>query len=157
MPLHEFLLLFDVLFGLALVIIFFYDWFLAQIPWPFVVAVAGMGGARIYLAQESFLQGALVALGLGFLGFLLRWVFSRFKGKDALGLGDVLLLGALGFWVPFTRVGIFLVLCGIFGFIIAKIYHKIGQTRVLPEGFFPLGCALVLAACCVVFTRQCFV
>jgi leader peptidase (prepilin peptidase)/N-methyltransferase len=73
-------------------------------PLQIALAVAGLGvaiiGSPLEISWQLALAGALLN-GAIFWG--LRWLVSRLKGREAMGLGDVKLVAAGGLWVgPFA-------------------------------------------------------
>ena len=77
--------------------------------------------------------GLAVSLGL-------RWAFRRFRGKDALGLGDVKFLGIAGIYLGLQEFGRYLVIAGLAGILLGLIWRGAGKGAV-----FPFGPALCVA------------
>ena len=69
-------------------------------PLQIMLALGGIGvalaGSPIGISWEMAVAGAAVNGGV-FWG--LRWLVSRFKGREAMGFGDVKLVAAGGLWV----------------------------------------------------------
>lgn len=105
------------------------------IPDEVLVALAVIGLARAW--ARDMLPSALAAAILGFcLLWALRAGFRRWRGLDALGLGDVKLIGVAGLWLGLGGVSPFLVLAAGLGLILAA---GLGRRSV------PFGPALVIA------------
>ena len=87
-------------FGLALLIVTYTDIDLWVIPDEVVLPVAGLGLVVAGLAPELLGVGLVEALVAGAAGYLLiaglRWVYLRWRGIEALGLGDGKLLLMVG-------------------------------------------------------------
>lgn len=76
--------------------------------------------------------GLLLSLGL-------RWVFLRWRGKDALGLGDVKFLGVAGLFLGVTPFARFLVISGLCGILFGLAWRWSGKGAQFPFG--PALCA----------------
>ncbi len=87
-------------FGLALLIVTYTDIDLWVIPDEVVLPVAALGLLVAGLAPEVLGVGLLEAAAAGSAGYLLiaglRWVYLRWRGLEALGLGDGKLLLMIG-------------------------------------------------------------
>lgn len=72
------------------------------LPDPLQIALAGSGAAVTLVGSPIGLSWPLALLGAavnGAIFFALRWLISRFKGREAMGFGDVKLVTAGGLWV----------------------------------------------------------
>ncbi len=70
-------------------------------------------------------------LGAGILGgvaLFLATIYSRWRGREMLGMGDVKLLPALGLWLPLPSLGIFLFSAGLLGIVI-NLYFRWAKRR----------------------------
>lgn len=77
----------------------------------------------------------------GLLGaWLLRLLSGRVLGREALGLGDVKLLGVAGLWLPLAAWPAYLVTAGLAGLVTGLAWRHFAAE---PE--FPFGPALALA------------
>ena len=87
-------------FGLALLIVTYTDLDLWVIPDEVVLPVAGVGLLAAALAPEVLGVGVVEAAAAGAAGYVLvaglRWVYLRWRGLEALGLGDGKLLLMIG-------------------------------------------------------------
>ena len=124
--------------------------FEAQIlPDELQIALAGLGALFAYL-HNQFWTGLLASiLGLS-LGLLLRWFYRRFRGLDALGLGDVKFFAAAGFWLGVQSLSLFLGLAAVFGLGLAVATGKGMQDRI------PFGVALALSLFMIIVSRPFF-
>jgi leader peptidase (prepilin peptidase)/N-methyltransferase len=99
----------------------------------------------VALAWRSVTGGDWIDCGSGALfgvavSLALRWAFRRWRGRDALGLGDVKFLGLAGVYLGLLEYGRFLVIAGCGGVILGLAWHALGRGRV-----FPFGPALCMA------------
>jgi phospholipase/carboxylesterase len=77
---------------------------------------------------------------LGVISYGLYKLYPLVRRKEWLGLGDVKLMGASGFWLHFSQIPLFLILTGLGGVLMALLW------KVLKKGpKFPLGPALAFA------------
>jgi len=103
-----------------------------------------------WLTQDDFaaaaLSGTVAGMLLAALGYTLRWTALRLMHREALGLGDVKLLGVAGLWLGLAPIPTFLVAAGFLGVVMAFIWRTTGRGAA-----FPFGPALTLAlfACLV--------
>ena len=97
-----------------------------------------------YVTDQDWIDAGLGAMfGLG-VSFGLRWAFRRFRGKDALGLGDVKFLGVAGIYLGLQEFGRYLVLAGLVGIALGLAWRTMGKGAV-----FPFGPALCVALAAV--------
>ena len=89
----------------------------------------------------------LMTLGYFLFAWVLRWSMFKWKGREALGFGDVKFFGAVGCFLDISILPCFLFLSGLAGILIAIIW------KILKKGdMFPFGPALVLSLLfCVAF------
>jgi leader peptidase (prepilin peptidase) / N-methyltransferase len=82
------------------------------------------------------------ALLLGGGAWLLRFVFSRWKKREAMGLGDVKFMVAAGVWIgpDADALALFLMLSGVLGAGLGLVWRKYAK-----DIEFPFGPALALA------------
>ena len=105
----------------------------------FLVWAADMDSETVMAQAVQCLGGAV---GYMVFAFLLRGVFSAALKREVMGLGDVKLFGAVGFWFGLgpDRMAGFMITSGILGIILGAAWHKFRG-----EKEFPFGPALVLA------------
>jgi leader peptidase (prepilin peptidase)/N-methyltransferase len=114
-----------VLVTILLIAIIAIDIRLGIIPDILNMALLALGAVSIYLQTEpDWLQHGLSAIALGGLGALLAGPYSRWRGRDMLGWGDVKFLAAGGVWLPLPGIGWFLAVAGAVGVIVSIIYKQ---------------------------------
>lgn len=108
-------------------------------PLQIVLAVGGLAvvaiGSPLALSWELSLGGAALNGGL-FWG--LRWLVSRWKGREAMGLGDVKLVAAGGLWVGPLALPYVMAAGGVltlFGALLAGLVTR----KAVWQGEMPLG------------------
>lgn len=92
-----------------------------------------MGGGDLYIS--FIVMAVLLALGL-----FCALVYSRWRGREMLGIGDVKFFAAAGLWLHPEMVGWFLGVAGFLGVAISYIWQKNGGGKE-----FPFGPALCLS------------
>jgi len=107
----------------------------------FLLPVAA--GWRAITDQDWLDAGLGSVFGVG-VSLGLRWAFRRFRGKDALGLGDVKFLGVAGIYLGLQELGRFLVIAGLAGIVLGLAWRVAGRGPV-----FPFGPALCVALACM--------
>jgi leader peptidase (prepilin peptidase)/N-methyltransferase len=108
----------------------------------FLIALSGlswviMGGGDIY---QSLIVSALMLM----LGLFCALIYSRWRGQEMLGLGDVKFFAAAGIWLEPQMAPWFLALAGLIGAIVGITWQKLGGGKESP--FAPALC-LSLAIC----------
>ena len=89
----------------------------------------------------SALEGLLilpeifVAIISGFLLLATRWLFFKLKGKEALGLGDVILFPILTLMIPMTLVPILLLTASLLGIVQFFLSSKLKRDSEIAFGF----------------------
>ena len=84
------------------------------------------------------------AAGMGALGAFLAGPYSKWRGRDMLGWGDVKFLAAAGLWLTPLQVPVFLAIAGIVGAIGALIYKA--RTGRAETPFAPALCLSLWAS-----------
>jgi len=77
--------------------------------------------------DQAWLAALLTATTLAVLGLALRWVFTRRRGVEALGLGDVKLMAVAGLWLPPAAVSWFLMAAAAVGLLTAFVLRLDGS------------------------------
>jgi len=103
-------------------------------------------GWRAITDQDWLDAGLGSVFGVG-VSLGLRWAFRRFRGKDALGLGDVKFLAVAGIYLGLQEFGRFLVVCGIAGILLGLVWRAAGKGAV-----FPFGPALCVALAAIMLS-----
>jgi len=86
--------------------------------------------------------GALLAVGL-----FCALIYSKWRGREMLGLGDVKFFAAAGLWLPFSCAPWFLALAGILGIAISFAWKRAGGGKEFP--FAPALCLSLIV--CVLY------
>ena len=114
--------------------------FFCFVYWPLIVGETGFGWKR-------FLLDPVLGLVLGFgLLWLIRWIGGKVFKREAMGLGDVFLMGAVGALFGPKAVLVTLILSSVFGSVIglgliALSKTRLGAFKAIPFGpFICLGC-----------------
>jgi leader peptidase (prepilin peptidase) / N-methyltransferase len=119
------------------------------IPDQLTLAIAGLGGAWIW-TTDRWDFGLVFALALFALGAFLAGPYSRWRGRDMLGWGDVKFLGAAGLWLTPATLPAFLVLSGVCGALFGTVWSLSGRGKESP--FAPALCLSLLICVVVVLT-----
>jgi prepilin signal peptidase PulO-like enzyme (type II secretory pathway) len=99
------------------------------------------------LQASDIYVALIVAAVLLSLGLFCALVYSRWRGREMLGLGDVKFFAAAGFWLTPEMVPWFLALGGVLGALLGFIWKKKGGGQE-----FPFGPALCLSlAICILY------
>lgn len=139
------------IFGWQLLLLALLDLRLLWLPRALVGWLA-LSGAVVVLARAisvGTLDPVLVSLTGGALGYLLLWAIARFylkaRGREGMGAGDPLLMGAIGLWLG--PLGVVEVMLGasIVG-ILAAVVMLISKRKVAADTALPLGTCLAATA-----------
>lgn len=132
--------------SVALLIMIVVDFECLIIPDPVNIAIACIGVMYAFLYHDIFLAGAGAAIG-AVSSLTLRWIFTRWKKIEALGLGDVKFVAAAGIFLGVNLFIAFFFLAGVIGVVTAVLWGFAGRGR-----HFPFGPALALSLfVCVLF------
>ncbi|MBR1175254.1 prepilin peptidase [Bradyrhizobium sp. KB893862 SZCCT0404] len=115
-----------------------------------LIALAGLAWAWLLDGWIAALDALLKGLVVGFIVYVLRWVYFRVRGCHGLGLGDVKLLAASAIWIGTMGVPIQLLVGSITALLAVIALHIAGRTMTrqtaLPFGpFLALGLLATLA------------
>ena len=118
------------------------------IPDALNLALAVLAIVHLYLFVPLGLwwMFAISAVALGSIGAFLAGPYSRWRGREMLGWGDVKFFAAAGLWLPWINVWMFLLAAGVLGTIGAIIYKA--RTGRAETPFAPALC-IALWACVV--------
>ncbi len=114
--------------------------FAIQIPLGLAGAAVAIFGSPVGIDWRLALIGALVNAGV-FAG--LRWLVSRWKGREAMGQGDLWLVGVGGLWVGPWCLPIIMAVAGL-GTLLGAGIGSAALRRPLWRGEMPLGPGLAL-------------
>ena len=135
-----------IVLGLILLALAAIDLRTGYLPDPLQMALAGAGlivlavGSPIGLSWQMALAGAALNGGI-FWG--LRWLVTRLKGREAMGLGDVKLVAAGGLWVGPLALPYIMAAGGILTLVGALVTGLITRKPVW-QGEMPLGPGLAV-------------
>ena len=130
-----------IVLGLILLALAAIDLRTGYLPDPLQMTLAGAGlivlavGSPIGLSWQMALAGAALNGGI-FWG--LRWLVTRLKGREAMGLGDVKLVAAGGLWVGPLALPYIMAAGGILTLVGALVTGLITRKPVW-QGEMPLG------------------
>ncbi len=88
---------------------------------------------------NSFFGGVLLPLFL----IIFSWLFTKIRGKEGFGMGDIKLLSGLGFWFGFQAVLIALTVGSVAAILNALILSAARGRQIL-SSYFPFGPFIVL-------------
>lgn len=125
------------LLALGLVILTIIDLEYQIIPDQLSLALAGLGLAFHALPDNR--ADALLSAGMGAvagfgIAWLLRTVFQRLKGREALGFGDVKFFAVAGLWTGIDGLADFMMISGLAGIVFAAGWRLRGGDVVFPFG-----------------------
>lgn len=88
----------------------------------------------------ALLQAALRGLALGLIFFAIRETYSRLRGRDGLGLGDVKLAAVAGVWLGWTAIPIAVEVAALSALALYLVRYLSGRplraTQRIPFGLF---------------------
>ncbi len=117
-----------------------------------ILGVCGLGW-QLVLGTDLFMAAIVAAAMLG-LGLFYALVYSKWRGKEMLGLGDVKFMTAAGLWLSPPMAATFMVIAGVAGVAIGLLWRYTGGGREFP--FAPALCLslaiTVLAEISMAFT-----
>jgi leader peptidase (prepilin peptidase)/N-methyltransferase len=111
------------------------------LPDPIQILLAVVGIVIVGVGSPVGISWRLALLGAGLnagVFWSLRWIISRFKGREAMGLGDVKLVAVGGLWLgPWALAYIMAVggLATLIGVAVASLFKR----KALWRGEMPLG------------------
>lgn len=114
------------------------------IPDELNLVLALLGLAALLLGQGDLFLGLVGSAGLLGLGLLLAIGYSKLRGREMLGLGDVKFFAAAGLWIPLMIIPWFLFIAGLLGAILGLVWRHFSGEKEFP--FAPALCAS-LAGC----------
>lgn len=116
------------------------------IPDELNIALAVLGLISLIMGEGDVFMGLIGSAGLLGLGLLLAIGYSKWRGREMLGIGDVKFFAAAGLWLPAMLIPWFLVAAGLLGAVIGLAWkHFVGGKE------FPFAPALCLALAGCIF------
>jgi len=132
-------------FGLGLLpAITMIDLAFGVIPDGLNLALALGGMTFLFMGGGDAFVGLIGAAGLLGMGLLLAIGYSKLRGREMLGLGDVKFFAAAGLWLPAIMIPWFLAGAGLSGAVMGLLWRHISGAKEFP--FAPALC-LSLAGC----------
>jgi leader peptidase (prepilin peptidase) / N-methyltransferase len=120
------------------------DLFFGLIPDELNALLAIFGLGWLWTGQGDFFMALIGAVGLLGFSLFLAIVYSKWRKREMLGLGDVKLFAASGLWLPILTIPWFLAASGLIGAIFGLVWKHTGGSKEFP--FAPAIC-LSLAGC----------
>ncbi|MFA4993861.1 MAG: A24 family peptidase [Bdellovibrionales bacterium] len=155
-------------FILGMIAMYFQDWSLAALPLCIGIGILpaialidfhfgvipdelnialGLCGFLFVLSRsEDIFLVIISASVLLCLGLFFALVYSKWRGREMLGLGDVKFFAAAGLWLHPHTISAFLALAGALGLIFTLLWRRISDEKMFP--FAPALC-LSLAICVI--------
>lgn len=121
------------------------------IPDPVSLALTGLGlgyHALVDNSREAWLAAGIGALAAFAIAWLLRALFQRLKGREALGLGDVKFFAVAGLWAGVYGLADFMMISGLAGILFAAGWRWRGG-----DAEFPFGPALAFGLYAVMLLK----
>jgi len=120
------------------------DLYFGVIPDELNILIALFGLFWIWLSGGDIFNALIVIAAMLALGLFCALVYSRLRGREMLGLGDVKFFAAAGFWLQPEVAPWFLALAGLIGAVIGFGWQRVSGNKESP--FAPALC-IALAAC----------
>lgn len=117
------------------------------IPDALNALLAIFGVSWLFLVSDDIFMGFIGSALLLLLGITLALGYSRLRGKEMLGLGDVKFFAAAGIWLPLELIPWFLALAGIIGVITGLLW----RTLEYGSKEFPFAPALCVSLATCIF------
>lgn len=110
------------------------------IPDGLNLALGFFGLLGLLMGGGDLFMGIIGSAGLMGLGLLLAILYSKLRGREMLGLGDVKFFAAAGLWLPIMLIPWFLFIAGLIGIVTGLLWkHYLGEKE------FPFAPALCLS------------
>lgn len=117
----------------ALVLLSVIDLDCGLIPDGASLTVASTGVGWLLLSPpETWWAPVLSVAQSGGIGMLLAWGYSRLRGRDMLGWGDVKLMGASALWLPPDLIPAYLLLAAVAGIVFGALWRWRGGDEAFP-------------------------
>lgn len=121
------------------------DFAFGLIPDELTIMLAITGFLWTAISGDIFM-GLVASAALLGLGLLLALGYSKWRGREMLGLGDVKFFAAAGLWLPLAMAPWFLALSGIIGVVVGTAWQRVFGEKEFP--FAPALCS-ALAGCVI--------
>lgn len=89
--------------------------------------LAFFGFLWLIAVSDDLFMNLIGSAGLLLFGLTLAIVYSKLRGKEMLGLGDVKFFAAAGLWLPIELIPWFLAVAGFLGIITGLMWHTMGD------------------------------
>ena len=129
------LILFKSFISLTLIFIALIDYQYKIIPLNSLLILFILALILSSLEGLLILPEIFVAIISGFLLLATRWLFFKLKGKEALGLGDIILFPILTLMIPMTLVPILLLTASLLGIVQFFLSSKLKRDSEIAFGF----------------------
>lgn len=140
-------------FGIGLMVaIAFVDLQFGIIPDGLNTLLAITGAWWVWKSGQDIFMALAVSGGLLAVGLFCALVYSRWRGREMLGLGDVKFFAAAGLWLPFETAPWFLALAGVLGVVLGFFWRRAGGGKEFP--FAPALCASLIICLYVPLIRM---
>ena len=120
------------------------DFYFGVIPDELNLALGVCGFLFVLMRGDDIYMAMIIASLLLCLGLFFALAYSKWRGREMLGLGDVKFFAAAGFWLLPHIAPWFLAVGGIIGVLFNLIWRRISDDKQFP--FAPALC-LSLAGC----------
>lgn len=120
--------------ALGLIVLVLTDLDRQMIPDAVLIWLLPIGLVYRWLIGADWLDTLAGMAAAAALGVILRWGGGRLAGREALGLGDVKLLGVAGAWIGMAGLAPFLIAAGAFGAVFGTVWRRLGGAAAFPFG-----------------------
>ena len=139
--------------GLGLMVaIAFIDMQFGIIPDGLNALLAFVGAWWVWKSGGDFYMALIVSGCLLGVGLFCALIYSKWRGREMLGIGDVKFFAAAGLWLPIETAPWFLALAGVFGVILGFVWKRAGGGKEFP--FAPALCASLVICLLYPIFRQ---
>ena len=117
------------------------------IPDGLNILIGLLGLCFVWLSGGDIYTSLLISAAMVILGLFCALIYSRWRGKEMLGLGDVKFFAAAGLWLQPENAPWFLILAGFTGALVGIVWQRLGGGKESP--FAPALCASLVV--CVLY------